>query len=108
MVEIVLIAVGTRMPQWVQDGSNEYARRMPAECRLQWVEIPAPARTKAMDSARAVRDEGERTLKAIPKGSRVVALDLRGEMHSTESLAAALERQMASGKDMALLVGGAD
>lgn len=107
-VEIVMIAVGTRMPQWVQAGYDEYARRMPSDCRLELIEIPAPARSKSTDSARTVREEGERMIKAIPKSCRVVALDLQGEMHSTESLALALERQMASGKGLALLVGGAD
>lgn len=107
-MQIALIAIGTKMPGWIQDGYQEYARRMPADCRLNLMEIPAPARSKATDSARAVREEGERMLKALPKGASVVALDVRGELHSTESLALSLQRFMGSGRDLALLVGGAD
>lgn len=107
-MQIALIAMGTKMPGWVQDGYLEYARRMPPDCRLNLVEIPAPPRSKATDTARAIREEGERMLKAVPKGAAVVALDVRGELHSTESLALALQRHMSSGKDVALLVGGAD
>lgn len=107
-MQISLIAVGTKMPGWVQDGYEEYARRMTSDCRLTLVEIPAPVRSKATDSARAVRDEGERMLKAVPKGAWVIALEVGGQQHSTESLAAALQRQMGAGRDLALLVGGAD
>lgn len=96
------------MPQWVQDGFSEYAKRLPAECRLTLVEIPAPQRAKSTDPVRMIREEGEKMLKAVPKRARVVALDVRGEMHSTESLAGLLSRQMGSGNDLALLVGGAD
>jgi 23S rRNA (pseudouridine1915-N3)-methyltransferase len=107
-MQIALIAVGTKMPDWVQSGYAEYAKRMPSDCRLQLLEVPAPQRSKSTDPVRAVREEGERVLKAIPKGAWVVALDVRGEMHTTESLAGALQRQMNSGRDLALLVGGAD
>ncbi len=107
-MQISLIAVGTRMPRWVQDGFDEYSKRLTSDCRLTLVEIPAPQRSKTTDPARATRDEGEKMLKAIPKGARVVALDVKGEMHSTESLASLLSRQMGSGRDLALLVGGAD
>ena len=92
----------------MQDGYEEYARRRTSDCRLSLVEIPAPVRSKATDSARAVRDEGERMLKAVPKGAWVIALEVGGHQHSTESLAIALQHQMGSGRDLALLVGGAD
>jgi 23S rRNA (pseudouridine1915-N3)-methyltransferase len=107
-MRMVLIAVGTRMPAWVEDGYAEYARRMPSECRLELCEIPAVVRGKSVDPRRAVRQEGERMLKAVPRGSLVVALDVQGQMHSTASLASVLQEQMGSGRDLALLVGGAD
>lgn len=107
-MQIALIAVGTKMPDWVQNGYAEYAKRLPSECRLKLVELPAAVRSKSTDLVKAVREEGERMLKAIPKGSWVVALEVGGQLHSTESLAAALTRQMGSGRDVALLIGGAD
>lgn len=107
-MQIFLIAVGTKMPRWVQEGYEEYSKRLPGDCRLTLLEIPAHQRSKATDPARAMRDEGERMLRALPKGARVVALDVKGEMHSTESLAERLSRQLGSGRDLALLVGGAD
>lgn len=107
-MQIALIAVGTKMPAWVHSGYAEYARRMPPECRLQLTEIPAAQRSKSTDTERAIREEGERMLKALPKNCWTVALDVKGQMHSTESLAAALKGYMGGGRDLALLVGGAD
>lgn len=105
---ITLLAVGTKMPTWVQAGYQEYAKRMSGDCRLALVEIPAVLRSKTTDPVRAKREEGERMLKALPKNAIVMALDLSGRMHSTESLAEFLGEQMTSGRDLALLVGGAD
>ena len=105
-MDIYLIAVGEKMPRWVQEGYGEYAKRLPAECALKLVEIAPGKRGKNADIARAMRDEGERMLAAIPKGAHVVALEVKGRDWSTEQLAEQLDGWMAGGRDIALLVGG--
>ncbi len=105
-MRIHLIAVGARMPAWVTQGFEEYARRLPADCALQLVEIAAGKRGKNADIARITRDEGERTLAAIPKGALVVALDVKGRAWSTEQLSRQLDSWLHDGRDIALLVGG--
>ena len=107
-MQIHLVAVGERMPAWVRDGYEEYARRLPHECALNLIEIPAGRRGKNVDLARLVREEGARLLAAIPKGAAVVALEVGGRAWSTEQLARQLENWMAGGSDLALLVGGPD
>jgi 23S rRNA (pseudouridine1915-N3)-methyltransferase len=99
-----LIAVGERMPAWVQEGYAEYAKRLVRELPLQLVEVS----TKSRDPARITADEGAALLAAIPKGAHVVALDGRGKPWSSEELAAQLTRWRMQGKDLALLIGGAD
>lgn len=94
------------MPRWVQEGYQEYAKRLPSECALNLVEIPPGHRGKSADVQRTVRVEGERMLKAIPKGCRVIALDVLGKAWSTEQLSTQLGHWMAAGPDLALLVGG--
>lgn len=94
------------MSKWVEAGFAEYAKRMPAECRLNLVEIVPEHRGKGADISRAIRDEGERMLKAIPKGCQVIALEVKGQAWSTEQLADRLSGWMESGNDLALLVGG--
>ena len=107
-MRIVLIAAGTRQPQWVQEGFREYARRLRGNCTLELVEIPLGRRTSAGSARQAVEQEAERTLRAIPRGARVVALDVKGSPWSTEQLAARLLAWMAGGVPVSLLVGGPD
>jgi len=105
-MNIHLIAVGEKMPPWVQQGYAEYAKRIPAECALKLAEITPGKRGKNADVTRAVRDEGQRMLAAIPKGAFVIALEVNGRNWSTEQLAGQLENWMHLGTDVALLVGG--
>lgn len=105
-MRIHLIAVGDKMPDWVTRGYREYARRLSTDCRLQLIEIPPGRRGRSRDVTRAVRDEGERMLAALPKSSRVLALDVGGRAWSTEQLAGQLREWLAGGRDLSLLVGG--
>ena len=105
-MHIHIIAVGERMPVWVEEAYTEYARRLPREFRLDLHEVPSGRRAKGADLARLMRDEGERQLAAVPAGARIVALDRSGRELDTEALAARLEKQLAAGQDLALLIGG--
>ena len=105
-MDIHLISIGNKMPQWVNEGYNEYAKRMPPECKVKMVEITPGHRGKGADVNRAVREEGERMLAAIPKGAFVVALDVKGKAWSTEQLADKMTNWMQQGQPVALLIGG--
>lgn len=105
-MNIYFICIGQRMPRWVQEGYGEYAKRMPSECALRLIEVAPGRRGKGADIARALRDEGERMLAAIPKGCQVLALDVKGKSWSTEQLSTKMSGWLADGRDLALLVGG--
>ena len=107
-MRISVLSVGRRMPAWVDAGFGEYAKRMPRECSLNLLEIDPVTRGKGVTTARASALECQRLLKALPKGARVIALDVRGHSWDTEELTSRLRRWMMDGKDLALLVGGAD
>jgi len=94
------------MPGWVSQGFDDYAKRLPVDYALQLVEVPAGKRGKGADLARIKRDEGERSLAVIPKGARVVALEVGGRAWSTEQLAQQVDTWRHDGRDVALLVGG--
>lgn len=103
---IHLIAIGTRMPNWVEQGFNEYAKRMPHESKIKLIEITAGKRSKNSDVKRLTQQEGEKMLAAIPKNTKVVALDVLGKACSTEELAKELKAWQGSGQDVAILIGG--
>jgi 23S rRNA (pseudouridine1915-N3)-methyltransferase len=107
-MRVHLIAVGRRMPGWVETGYLEYAKRLPSECALQLIEIEPSHRVKGTPAERAMSQEGQRMLKAIPKGALVVALEETGEPWSTEILSAHLRAWLAGGRDLACLIGGPD
>lgn len=105
-MRIHLLAIGTKMPGWVNQGTHEYTSRMPPQCGLLVREIAAGKRTKNSDLQRIRQEEGEKLLAAVPDGSLVVTLDVQGTAWSTEQLARQLDKWMMSGRDVSLLVGG--
>ena len=107
-MNISLIAIGTRMPEWVNEGYREYARRLPRECRLKLTEIPLGQRARSKTVERAVAGEGKRMLAEISPGEHVIALDVKGRNWSTEQLAVQFQQWMLAGRGISLLVGGPD
>ena len=107
-MKIYLLAIGTKMPDWVNKGYQEYAHRMPAKCILQLIEIPAEKRAKKSNVHSIKSKEAEKLKKAIPSNCRIVALDVQGQAWNTEKLATRLQDWMMSGQDIALIVGGPD
>jgi 23S rRNA (pseudouridine1915-N3)-methyltransferase len=105
-LKVKLIAVGTKMPRWVEQGYQEYAKRLPREFSLELIEIPPGNRGKNADIERAIRKEGELMMAKIQPSDHVVALEVLGKPWSTEQLAEQAERWQMSGQDVALLVGG--
>ena len=105
-MQIHIIAIGNRMPAWVEAGYQEYTKRLLRECRLVLHEIPAGRRAKGADLRRLIEQEGQRQLAAVPSGARIVALDRSGKHMDTEALAAELKKRLASGENLALLIGG--
>ena len=103
-----LLAVGTKMPAWVNDGYEEYAKRLPRECQLVLQEIQPAKRGKSGHVSQWVEEEGERILAAISSNHHIVSLDVAGKTWSTEQLAGQMQNWFSDGRDVALMVGGPD
>ena len=107
-MKLVIIAVGTRMPSWVDEGYREYSRRMPAGTTLDLVQIKAEPRTGGKTVAQMLAAEAVRIRAAVPKGGRVVALDERGKDLGTMAFAAELGKWLQESAPVTFLVGGPD
>lgn len=103
-----LIAVGTRLPDWVNQGYAEYSGRLGHGLRLELVEIPVARRGGNADRARAIAAEGRRMLAAIEPRDFVVALDVAGGAMATAELARWLEARLAGGRKLVFVIGGPD
>jgi 23S rRNA (pseudouridine1915-N3)-methyltransferase len=107
-MKLIVIAVGTRMPFWVNEAYREYAKRMPPKTALELVEIKPEARSSGKSAAQMLAAEAVRMQAALPKGARVIALDERGKELTTCGLAVQLEAWMKEKGALAFLIGGAD
>jgi 23S rRNA (pseudouridine1915-N3)-methyltransferase len=106
-MRIHLLAVGRRMPDWVDAGVEDYARRLPPEWGFALKEIPASTRRMAGPD-RCKDNEGRRLLAALPRDVHLAALDEHGKAWSTSELAARIGEWLQSGFDAALMIGGPD
>jgi len=107
-VKLTVVAVGTRMPAWVDAAFADYARRMPRRALLELVEIRPEPRRPTTSTAQVLAAEAKRIRAALPARCRSVALDERGRALTTAELARSLETWLASGEDLAFLIGGPD
>ncbi len=109
-MKFVVVAVGHRLPGWINDGFNEYAQRMPRVSRIELVEIrPAPRSAAAEKSVQQwLNAEAKRIRAALPARSFTVVLDERGKQCTTTDLAQFIERRQQEGRDVAFIIGGAD
>lgn len=105
-MQIHLVAVGNRMPTWVTEGFQDYAKRLPRECELVLREIPPGKRGKNADLARIREEEGERILASLSRDDQVIALEVGGKPWDTVQLSNQVEDWMQEGRRIALLVGG--
>ena len=107
-MKLILVAVGTRMPAWVDTAFDDFAKRMPRELPLQLVEVKAEPRTtgKTVDAMMAL--EAARIEAALPPRCRRLILDERGADLSTRALAKRLEHWQDGGDDIAIIIGGPD
>ncbi|MCS5583913.1 MAG: 23S rRNA (pseudouridine(1915)-N(3))-methyltransferase RlmH [Pseudomonadales bacterium] len=105
-MRIQIVAVGTKMPAWVSQGTDEFIRRFPSDLPVTFTEIPAGKRGKNADITRILQKEGEQMLAAVPKGNRIVTLEVTGKPWDTPTLAKQLDNWKMDGRDVSLLIGG--
>jgi len=107
-MQLLVAAVGQRMPGWVNEAWTEYTRRMPANLSVSLREINLEKRGKNADTKRLTAIESKALYQAMPARARVIALDVKGQTWSTEKLAANLEDWMGDARDVGFMIGGPD
>lgn len=103
-----LIAAGTRLPDWVNEGFREYQKRLRTPLVLELVEIPVAMRRARENPERAITREGETMMAAIGKDDYVVALEVAAKSMTTQQLSAWFAGRLRDGRPVALLIGGPD
>jgi 23S rRNA (pseudouridine1915-N3)-methyltransferase len=108
-VQLRVIAVGTRMPAWVDAAFDDYSRRLRGTWKLELRELaPASRRAAGGDGAAAMAQEARRILPLLAPRDTVVALDEHGAQWSTLELSRWLAQRRGEGRDLAFVIGGPD
>lgn len=102
-MKLRVVALGHRMPAWVDAGYAEYAKRI----ALELVELRPEPRTQGKTVARILAAEAVR-VRAACAGHRMVVLDERGKPWTTRDLAARLAQWKDEAQDVAFVIGSAD
>ncbi|MFN5509657.1 MAG: 23S rRNA (pseudouridine(1915)-N(3))-methyltransferase RlmH, partial [Burkholderiales bacterium] len=105
---IRVIAVGQRMPRWVDEAVDDFCKRMPPELKIEWRAVKAEPR-QGGGTARQWKDrEALRIEEALPAQARLVLLDERGKDLDSNGLAQRLSRWQQDAQPVALVIGGPD
>ena len=105
-MKIRILTITHKSPAWLQEGYQEYAKRLPSSCSLELIEIPAEKRGTNANIKQIIEREGEKMLRSINKQHYVIALDIKGHSWTTEELAKQLAQWHLDGRHIDLLVGG--
>jgi 23S rRNA (pseudouridine1915-N3)-methyltransferase len=107
-VKILILAVGNRMPDWVNSAWDDYVKRMPAEWAISLKEIKPEPRTSGKTPKQMMLAEAQRIEAAIPEHTLRIALDEHGRDMTTQSFATKLESWHQLSQNIVIIIGGPD
>ena len=107
-MKLLLICVGTRMPDWVNTGIVDYQKRFPPQFRLELKECPVAKRGKSTSTSQCLATEASQILQSVPNDFILIVLDIQGQLLSSEQLANRLASFDSLGQNVALVIGGPD
>ena len=101
-----MVTMGNKMPAWVQQAVNEYAKRLQDAIVLSIIEIPLIRRGKSTDLSRIMEKEMMLMRAVIPHNARLISLDITGESFSSEQLAVKIDKLQQITPHLCFLIGG--
>jgi 23S rRNA (pseudouridine1915-N3)-methyltransferase len=107
-MRFLVVAVGERMPSWIEEGFADYQRRLPRHLRLELKQIRPEPRRESRSTEQLLAAEAARIGAALPRDALHIVLDEHGRALTTAELARMTADWAASGRDVAFLIGGPD
>ncbi|OAM51460.1 23S rRNA (pseudouridine(1915)-N(3))-methyltransferase RlmH [Methylovorus sp. MM2] len=106
-MKLRILSVGHKMPNWVESACSEYIKRMPREMVIEIVEIKPDKRAAGKNAQQVQEAESKRILETAGK-DYLIALDEHGATVTTIQLADRMQSWQREGRDVSLVIGGAD
>ena len=107
-MNITVLAVGNKMPRWVDEAVQEYAKRFGRDVQYTLKEIKPEKRGAGVNTAQGMAAEEKRILEALPDNAFLVVLDERGKAPTSVELAQYMQRWQQDGEHICFVIGGAD
>lgn len=107
-MNVTVLAVGTKMPRWVNEAVNEYAKRFGRDMHYMLKEIKPEKRGVGISVAQGMLAEEKRIIDNIPDGALLVVLDERGKAPTSVELSEYLYTWQQNGEHVCFIIGGAD
>ena len=95
------------MPRWVNDGADNYVKRLPRGASIEWVEVPVSKRTRDTADTRML-EEAIYLERYLKPQELIVALDVEGKLVSTETIAEYIAAWQSDSLNIAFVIGGPD
>ncbi len=109
-MNITVISVGKIKEKYIKLGIEEFAKRLSRYCKLTMVEVPdekTPDGASEREMEIIKNKEGQLILNKIKDNMYVIALDLAGDMKTSEQFARQLSQLALSGdSNVAFVIGG--
>ncbi|WP_124728568.1 23S rRNA (pseudouridine(1915)-N(3))-methyltransferase RlmH [Staphylospora marina] len=108
-MNIRIVAVGKLKEKYLKAACDEYLKRLGAYARVEVIEVPEEKEDPVHDAdiRRLLAKEGERILRHLPEGTRVITLEVDGKSLSSEQFAERLDRLATYGDSrIAFVIGG--
>ena len=106
-MKLRIISVGHKMPAWVDAACSDFIKRMPREISVEMIDIKPEKRAAGNNTENIQQIESKRIIEAAGK-DYLVACDERGVEISTLQLADKLKHWQSLGRDVSIVIGGAD
>jgi len=106
-MKITVVAMGNRLPDWAEAACDDYLKRFPPDWRVELKALKAEPR-EGKPTAAIMLAEASRIEACLPRGVRRVIMDERGTRLSSVQLAERAGAWQHDGRDVALIIGGAD
>lgn len=106
MLKITVVAVGQKMPKWVNDASHELMKRLDNKIQIEWIECPLIKRTNPQQLNQILEKEYHAMLDSIPTKAHIISLDAGGKLYNSEDLADKMSFLLNSHSHWCFLIGG--
>lgn len=107
-MKVKFICIGKTGKSFLEEGENEYLKRLKHYVQVERIEIPDLKNQKKLTIDQIKEQEGKEILNKISSGDQVILLDENGDQFSSVQFSKFIQQRFNSGgKTLVFIVGGA-